>query len=170
MVDSPDASKVNPPVARESSPPTRVEESPGHSLNAPKSDTSPSGRELTVRALTTPVPGSRWGSVFGKIPLVGRLRRPAKVVEPAPVNQPRPIVRIPGDQQLLAPIEVGVKVYVNESGVVNDAEVVEYGDDPLSSTLANAALAAARNWTFAPLQVGDVLVSSQLIIHFYFSP
>jgi hypothetical protein len=52
---------------------------------------------------------------------------------------------MPGEQQLIAPVTVGVKVYVNESGVVNDAEVVDYGDDPLSPTLANAALAAARN-------------------------
>jgi TonB family protein len=157
-------------VAREPAPPTGVAESPGHSLTGAKNDISPSGRELAVRASTTPVPSSRWGGLLGKIPLVGRLRKQPKVVEAAPVNQPRPIVRMPGDQQLIAPVAVGVKVYVNESGVVSDAEVVEYGDDPLSSTLANAALAAARNWTFAPPQVDDIPVASQLIIHFYFSP
>jgi TonB family protein len=157
-------------VARESPPSPNVEQSPWHSLNTAKPDISPPARELTVRASTTPVPGSRLGSLFGKIPLVGRLRKQAKVVEAAPVNQPRPIVRIPGDQQLIAPVAVGVKVYVSESGVVNDAQVVEYGDDPLSSTLANAALAAARNWTFAPPQVDDIPVPSQLIIRFYFGP
>jgi TonB family protein len=102
--------------------------------------------------------------------LVRRLKKQEKAADAVPVNQPKPIVRMPGDQQLIAPVAVGVKVYVNESGVVNDAEVVDYGDDPLSPTLANAALAAARNWTFAPPQIDDVPVASQLIIHFYFSP
>jgi TonB family protein len=170
VVTSPVAAKMSPPVAHEMSPPARVEESPWHSLNAAQSDIPPSGRELTVRASTTPVPGSRWGGLFGKIPLLRRLRKQGKAVDAVPVNQPRPIVRIPGDQQLSAPVDVGVKVDVNKSGKVNDAEVVDYGDDPLSPTLANAALAAARNWTFAPPQVDDVPVASQLIIHFYFSP
>jgi hypothetical protein len=172
VVASADVAKTSPPVAHETSPPTRAEESPWHSLNTTKKDTPPPGRELTVRASTTPVPGSRWGGLFGKIPLVRRLRKQTKTktVDAVPVKQPRPIVRIPGDQQLIAPVAVGVKVYVNESGIVNDAEVVDYGDDPLSPTLANAALAAARNWTFAPPQVADLPVASQLIIHFYFSP
>ena len=98
------------------------------------------------------------------------MRKQPKVVEAVPVNQPRPIVRIPSGQQLITRVAVGVKVHVNESGVVNDADVVEYGDDPLSPTLANAALLAARNWTFAPPRVDDVPMASQLIIHFYFIP
>ena len=40
----------------------------------------------------------------------------------------------------------------------------------LSPALANAALAAARNWTFAPSRVDDIPVASQMIIRFYFSP
>jgi outer membrane biosynthesis protein TonB len=75
-----------------------------------------------------------------------------------------------GDQQLIGPVAVAVKVYVNESGGVNETEVVDYGDDPLSSTLANAALGAARNWTFAPSRVDDIPVASQMIIRFYFTP
>jgi TonB family protein len=77
---------------------------------------------------------------------------------------------MPNDQQLIRPVAIGVKVQVGESGAVNDAEVVDYGDDPMSPTLANAALAAARNWTFEPSRVDDIPVASQLIIRFYFSP
>jgi len=76
---------------------------------------------------------------------------------------------MPNDRQLIRPVAVGVKVYVSESGSVNDAEVVEYGD-PLNLTLANAALAASRNWTFAPSRIDDIPVASQVIIRFYFSP
>jgi len=166
-VSSLEASKVIPPAAPEPSVP--AEGSGWHSLKAERKDTSPPTRELTVEASTRPVRG-KWGSLFGKIPLVGRLRKQPNAVEAAPVYQPRPIVRIPGDQQLTGPVAVGVKVYVNESGGVNDAEVVNYGDDPLSPTLANAALAAARNWTFAPSRVDDIPVASQMIIRFYFTP
>ena len=105
------------------------------------------------------------------MPLVGRMKKPAKAVETfaVPVHQAQPIVRLPNDQRLTRPVAVGVKVYVGESGAVNDAEVVDYGD-PLNLTLANAALAAARNWTFVPSRVDDIPVASQLIIRFYFSP
>ncbi len=163
---------TSPLVAREPSPPSGFEESRPHSSVAETNHISTSGRELTVKSLTTPVPSSRFGRLFGKIPLVGRMKKPAKGVEAfaVPVHQAQPIVRLPNDQQLNRPVAVGVKVYIGESGAVNHAEVVDYGDDPLSPTLANAALAAARNWTFAPPQIDDVPVASQLIIHFYFSP
>ncbi len=91
------------------------------------------------------------------------------MVEAVPVYQAQPIVRMPSDQQLIRPVAVGVKVHVGESGAVDDAEVVDYGD-PLNSTLLNAALAAARNWRFAPSRADDIPVASQVIIHFYFSP
>jgi hypothetical protein len=165
---SPIAANI-PPAAREPSPPNGFEESRQHSPNAERTDVSTPGRELTVRALTTPVPGSRLGRVFGKIPLVGRLRKPSKAVEPVPVYQAQPIVRMPNDQPLLRPIAVGVKVYISDSGAVNEAEVVDYGD-PLNWTLADAALAAARNWTFTPSRVDDIPIGSQVIIRFYFSP
>lgn len=170
VVASTEMAKVSLPAARETSAPGGVEPSPWHTLTSANSDIPPSGRELTVRASTTSVPVSRWGGLLGKIPLVRRLRKHAKTVDAVPVKQPRPIVRIPGNQQLAAPVTVGVKVYVNEAGVVNQAEVVDYGDNPLSPTLVNAAVAAARNWTFEPPQVDDLPVASQLIIHFYFSP
>jgi hypothetical protein len=163
-----DSSKISSPGAGE--PSTSVEESRQHSPAAETNDISTSGRELTVRASTTPVPGSRLGRLFGKIPLVGRLRKPPKAVGAVPVYQAQPIVRMPNDQQLIRPVAIGVKVQVGESGAVNDAEVVDYGDDPMSPTLANAALAAARNWTFEPSRVDDIPVASQLIIRFYFSP
>jgi hypothetical protein len=169
-VTSSDSSKISSPGAGEPSLSTGFEESRQHSSDAETNDISTSGRELTVRASTTPVTGSRLGRLFGKIPLVGRLRKPPKAVGAVPVYQAQPIVRMPNDQQLIRPVAIGVKVHVGESGAVNDAEVVDYGDDPMSSTLANAALAAARNWTFEPSRVDDIPVASQLIIRFYFSP
>ena len=97
------------------------------------------------------------------------MRKPPKAVEAVPVYQAQPVVKMPNHQQLSQPVTVGVKVSIAESGAVNDAEVVDYGD-PINWTLANAALAAARNWTFEPSRVDDVPVASQVIIHFSFSP
>jgi len=168
LVRSSGASEIGPAV-REPSLPKGLEDSRQRSPIVERNDVSTSGPQLTVRTSTTPVPGSRLGRVFGKIPLVGRLRKPSKAVEAVPVHQAQPIVRMPNDQQLLRPVSVGVKVYVSDSGAVNEAEVVDYGD-PLNLTLANAALAAARNWTFEPSRVDDVPIGSQVIIHFYFSP
>ncbi len=62
---------------------------------------------------------------------------------------------MPNNQQLTRPIAVGVKVTVAESGAVNEAEVVDYGD-PRYLVLANAALSAARKWTFEPTRVDDI--------------
>lgn len=169
-VKASDGSEISSLVAREPSLTAGVEKSKQHSPNAERNDISTSGRELTVRTFTTSAPGSRWGRLFGKIPLVGRLRKPAKAVEAAvPVYEAQPTVRMPDDQQLIGPVAVGVKVSVAESGAVNDAEVVDYGD-PINWTLANAALAAARNWTFEPSRVDDIPIASQVIIHFSFSP
>jgi hypothetical protein len=163
------ASEISPPAAREPPLPTGFDESRQHPPIAERDDTSTYGQQPNVRVLTTAVPSSRLGRLFGKIPLVGRLRKQPKAAEAVPVYQAQPIVRMPNDQQLVRPIAIGVKVYVGESGAVKDAEVVDYGD-PLNLTLANAALAAARNWTFAPSRVDDIPVASQVIIHFYFSP
>jgi TonB family protein len=108
--------------------------------------------------------------MFRKIPLVGRLKKPGPTVNAVPAHQVQPVVRIPKGQELLRPVAVGVKVFVSESGAVNDAEVVDYGDDPMSPTLANAALAAAKKWAFEPSRVDNIAVASQVLIRFYFSP
>jgi TonB family protein len=67
------------------------------------------------------------------------------------------------------PVSVDVKVSVGESGIVEDAEVIDFGD-PLGVALANSALAAARRWTFEPARVEDLAVSSKVILHFRFTP
>jgi outer membrane biosynthesis protein TonB len=62
-----------------------------------------------------------------------------------------------------------VKVFIGEGGRVASAEIVEFGDPP-NFTLANAALAASRNWTFEPARLGELPVSSEMILHFRFGP
>jgi hypothetical protein len=128
-----------------------------------------SGREPSVHVLAEPVLGSRWGHLVGKVPVLRRLRKPEKFTEPVPVFQAQPTVRMPDHQSLIRPVSVGVKVYVAESGAVQSAEVVEYGEPP-DFKLANAALAAARLWTFEPARLEDAPVSSEVILRFHFTP
>lgn len=165
-----EVSKIGPTPAREPYHPSDLDVPRQRPAKAEGNEFSTSGRELTVRTSAKPLPGSRLGRLFRNIPLVGRLKKPVPAIEAIPAHQVQPIVRMPKGQELLRPVAIGVKVYVGESGAVSDAEVVDYGDDPMSPTLANAALAAARNWAFEPSRVDNIPVASQVLIRFYFSP
>ncbi|MCU1339323.1 MAG: hypothetical protein JWO19_4904, partial [Bryobacterales bacterium] len=127
------------------------------------------GREPSISISAEPVSGSRLGQLAGKIPLVRRLKKPVKIATPVALYQAQPALKSSDMESLVRPVSVGVKVVVGESGKVTDAEVVEYGDPP-AWNLANAALAAARRWTFEPPPVDDSAITSELILHFRFSP
>ena len=128
-----------------------------------------SDREPSIQILAEPVSGSRLGQLVGKVPLLRRLRKPVKTATPVPLYQAQPSLKVSDKQSLVRPVSVDVKVYVGESGTVNSAEVVDYGDPP-NWGLANAALAAARDWTFEPARIEDAAVSSEVILHFRFNP
>ncbi len=154
---------------RETSATTAVERPSPRQFDAVRSAVPASGREPSVQVLTEPVSGSRLGRLVGKVPVLRRLRKPAKFAEPVPVFQAKPAIQLPDHQSLIHPVSVGVKVYVGESGAVQSAEVVEYGKPP-DFGLANAALAAARLWTFEPARLEDAPVASEVILHFNFTP
>jgi outer membrane biosynthesis protein TonB len=83
------------------------------------------------------------------------------------VYQPKPALTTLNKQSVVLPASVDVKVFIGEGGRVASAEIVEFGDPP-NFTLANAALAASRNWTFEPARLGELPVSSEMILHFRF--
>lgn len=144
--------------------------SPQPRLPVPEGITAPlPHREPSVDVVPEPVSGSRLGHLVGKVPLLRKLRKQDRFTEPVPVNQVQPSFGMLRPQSLVRPASVGVKVYVGESGTVKAAEVVEYGDPP-NFNLANAALAAARLWTFKPARLEDAAVSSEVILHFRFNP
>jgi hypothetical protein len=132
-------------------------------------EVSAADQRPSVRVSTEPVEGTRFGHLVGKIPILRRLKKPVKVAAPVPVYQAKPTIKMPDTAKLTRPVTIGVKVNVGESGAVDRAEVVEYGDPP-NFTLANAALAAARQWTFEMPRIEDGAISNELILHFYFSP
>jgi hypothetical protein len=132
-------------------------------------EASVSDQKPSVQVSTEPVEGSRLRHLVGKIPVLRRLKKPVKIAVPVPVYQAKPAVKMPETAKLTRPVTIDVKVTVGDSGAVDRAEVVEYGDPP-NFTLANAALAAARQWTFEAPRVEDGPIASELILHFYFSP
>jgi TonB family protein len=122
--------------------------------------------EPTISVAAQPVDGR---GVLGKIPLLGRIRRNRQeYVPPSPVHQPKPSLTAREKQQLTALVPIDVKVYVNDAGKVEYAEVMSgaarHGD------LAAAAEYAARRWDFVPARRGDDKVPGEVILHFKFAP
>ena len=126
-------------------------------------------RDPSITMMADPVSESRLTRVIGKVPLLRRLRKHEGTIPPVPSYQAQPTLRPLDRQSLLHPASVAVRVYVAESGAVKRAEVLEYGDPP-NWSLANASLAAARKWTFQPARLDDMAVSSEVILHFRFTP
>jgi TonB family protein len=62
---------------------------------------------------------------------------------------------------------VDVKVYVSENGRVDFAELVSSGRN---AQLANAAVFAARRWTFTPARLDGENIPGEVILHFRFLP
>jgi protein TonB len=136
--------------------------------NIPIPDIPITSKGPTVSVLAEPV-SSKLGHVVGKVPLLRRLNGHDNVAPAVPVYQAQPSLKLPNQQQVTEPVLVDVKVDVAESGKVKFAEITEYGDPP-NFSLANAALAAARQWTFTPARAEDLPVSSQVVLHFRFNP
>jgi hypothetical protein len=123
----------------------------------------------SIDMVAEPISDSRLVRVIGKVPLLRRLRKQEQTTAAVPMYQAQPTLRTLDRQGLVQPTSVAVKVYVAESGAVKRAEVVELGDPP-NWSLANASLVAARKWTFQPARLDDMVVSSEVILHFRFNP
>ena len=155
-------------VKRDPSPPTDFGKEPRSPLAERPASPVPA-QEPTVRVWPEAVASSSWGRLVGKVPLVRRLRKAAKISTPAPIIQAQPVLTSAAKQSLTRSVSVDVRVDVGESGMVENAEVIEFSD-PLNVALTNSALAAAVRWTFEPARNEDVAVPSKVILHFRFTP
>src|SRR5581483_11121118 len=82
-----------------------------------------------------PVSSSFLGRVVHKIPLIRRFKKPAQpFVPPKPVRQVRPELTAQEQRTLTAETPISVKVYVNESGKVDYAELLS-GDSQKNRSL-----------------------------------
>jgi TonB family protein len=177
---SPDAPESPAPRVPENSSPPRAAIATGRAVatsvsspnipvpDVPAPNTPTPNKGPSVSVLAEPV-SSRLGHVVGKVPLLRRLNGHDHVAPAVPVYQAQPALKLPNQQHVTEPVLVDVKVDVAESGKVRSAEIVGYGEPP-NFSLANAALAAARQWTFKPARTEDLPVSSQVVLHFHFTP
>ena len=173
--EAPEAADLPAPKVPENSSPPRETISTERAVatsvpppNVPVSNTPIPTKGPSVSVLAEPV-SSRLGHVVGRVPLLRRLNGHDNVAPAVPEYQAQPSLKLLNQQQVTEPVLVDVKVDVAESGKVRAAEIVAYGEPP-NFSLANAALAAARQWTFKPARTEDLPVSSQVVLHFHFNP
>lgn len=150
---APEAKKPAPPE-----PPSRPVDQPPRPATA--------GVIITVTA--EPAGGSGVGRLIGHIPFVRRLKNPKEPVVPPRVRREvRPSLTARDQREITSEIPVNVKVYVNESGRVEFAELL---GDSEHRNLAAAAVYAARRWEFSPAQKGEEKAPSEVILRFRFAP
>ena len=168
-VRSPDGTQTASSLPRDVAPTVGIEKAPAPPPIVERPAVPASVAEPSVRVWTEPVAGSAWGRLVGKVPLVRRLKKPAKTSMAGPIFQAQPVLTNPAKSSITRPISVDVKVDVGETGMVESAEVIDFGDAS-NVALANSALAAAVRWTFEPARVDDLAVASKVILHFRFTP
>jgi len=116
-----------------------------------------------------PVGASRIGKVVGHIPLLRRLHKAAPpLVPPEPVRRVDPKLSSADRAELTDPVNVDVRVYVDEGGKVEYAELLSSAKH--HPNLSSAAVYAARRWDFKPAVQGGQHVPGEVILHYRFVP
>ncbi|MDR3699662.1 MAG: energy transducer TonB [Candidatus Sulfopaludibacter sp.] len=116
-----------------------------------------------------PVKGSRIGQVVGHIPLLRRLHKPAPpLAPPEPVRRVDPKLSSEERAELTNTVDVDVRVYVDEAGKVEYAELMSNAKH--HPRLSTAAVYASRRWDFRPAVQGGQHVPGEVILHFRFVP
>ncbi len=123
--------------------------------------------EIAVQS--EPVAGSRLNNVVSRIPLLRRLHHQADpVVPPTPLHRVSPELTAGERAELTNPVQVNVRVYVDEKGKVQYAELAS--DGKRHPNLASAAVFASRHWNFTPAEQDGQPVPGEVILHFRFAP
>ena len=162
---------VIPPTAISAAPvsePVHLSEMPVTLSEMPvtRVEPTPVRRSPSIRVFAKPASKSPIERVFGKIAPFHRVK---KRIVPVVLHREQPVLNGPALQALAEVVSVKVKVWVSPAGAVNRAEIVDFGEPP-NFPLANASIAAARNWTFQPLRLDENSVPSEMLLHFQFGP
>ncbi|MBZ5728451.1 MAG: energy transducer TonB [Acidobacteriia bacterium] len=100
--------------------------------------------------------------------MLRRLRKQPQVfVPPQPSHQVKPVLTASERRLLTHAFLVDVKVYVDESGRVQYAELLS---SPRPVDVAAAAVSASRSWRFIPAHRDESNVPGEVILHFRFAP
>jgi hypothetical protein len=123
-----------------------------------------------VEVSAEPVSGSRFGRMVSHVPLLRRLKKEQEQVPAQPIHEIKPSLTAADRHNLTADVPIDVRVYVTESGAVNFAELLANRPASHHRDLAEAAVFAARRWSFRPARLGNQNVSSEVLLHFVFKP
>jgi hypothetical protein len=100
---------------------------------------------LNVEAVTE----SHFSGVMGMVPLPRRLHRPVDFVPPRPVQENTPTVPEELLRTLRTEVPLDVRIYINESGKVDYAELLS-DITAANRDFATLAVFDARHWEFKP--------------------
>jgi CheY-like chemotaxis protein len=111
---------------------------------------------------------SHFGGVMGRVPLLRRLRRTTDFVPPRPVQDSTPTVPEELLRTLRTEMPLDVRVYINESGKVDYAELLS-DITTANRDFATLAVFNARRWKFEPARSEARLVAGRALLHYRFS-
>ena len=69
---------------------------------------------------------------------------------------------------LMKPVSVQILVKIDANGKVTNAQAT--GNQKVNSLLVQAALDAARSWSFRPAAIGGTPVPAEMVLTFNFTP
>lgn len=147
--------------------PTVVQEPavPVRETPAPAAEASEASPVFT--ASVEPVGPSRLHKTLGRLSPARLLpwHENAGFVPAKPLHQTAPKMRVQALRRIRGQISTDIRVAIDKNGQVTSAYLETPGD---GNPVAEATLAAARNWTFTPALKGSNPVASQAILHFRF--
>lgn len=170
---TPDAPRPSPfmPPPKPQAAPMEAIAAPAPAPSSPPVNAAPvpaRAPEPRVDVFAEPVTGSRLSHVVHHIPLLRRIKKDQATVPPAPLREVKPSFSTAQSRALDAELPVDVHVYITDAGKVDFAELVDTRAAAHHRDLADAAVVAARRWSFRPAHVGSDNVASEAILHFRF--
>jgi outer membrane biosynthesis protein TonB len=124
---------------------------------------------VAVSVRVEPRQSSELKKVVSRLPLLGRSFHAEGGTDFSPARPTRPLEpQVPRmlAEDLSQEVSVDVKVSIDKHGSVKNAHVLNGGESQFASLAANTA--EATSWE--PARQGDRTVSSDVIVHYRFSP
>ena len=126
---------------------------------------------LSVAMSSEPVMNPPRAGITQRIPLLRRFgKQGASFVPPQPVRKVRPTLGANEQHSLRGRVPVIVRAHVTDTGRVDSAVLLSPPSAQVTRPFAEAALYAARRWSFTPARSGEERVPGEVILRFEFRP
>ena len=157
-----------------------VQQTPGRkppSSGAGSRQTAPSstagnhdfGEPVRIASVAPPSPGSSAGVPESSQPEPAAPQSHESYTPPQAIREVQPKLPASAGAEVTSPVEVQIRVHIDDKGAVVKAEPVP-GTQPVSSSLVDPARAAALRWRFEPAWQGNRPVASEVVLKFQYHP